>query len=121
MENGAKRWGRWCAKAMIFSFTVARNQYKGVAPTYAWLARKALLNRSFWKQIAETDFVFEKSSDEITISDDMNLLHVIHLVIDIEFGYDLLTWEVPSWQRHMYLSLAHDAANKVITKRTPAT
>jgi len=63
MEKGAERWGRWCAKAMIFSFSVAKHQYKGVAPTYAWLARKALLNRNYWKQINETDFLFEKSND----------------------------------------------------------
>ena len=117
MENGAKRWGRWCANAMIISFLAARRHYKGAAPTYAWLARKALLNRNSWKQISETDFVFEKNNVEITISDDMNLLQVIHLVIDVEFGYDLLSWGIPIWQCHMYLSLAHEAANKVVSKR----
>src|SRR5216684_7363309 len=99
MENGAKRWGKWCAKAMLFSFTVSRHQYAGVAPTYAWFARKALSTRNNWKQVTETEFVFDKSGDKTTISDDMNLLQVIHMVINIEFAHDLASWGLPLFQR----------------------
>ncbi|MBZ5506880.1 MAG: hypothetical protein LAO78_15600 [Acidobacteriia bacterium] len=100
---------------MTISFLAAKRKYKGVAPTYAWLARKALLTRNHWKQITETDFVFEKSGEEVTISDDMNLLKVIHIVIDTEFGHDLASWDIPLWQRHMYLHLAHEEADKAVT------
>jgi hypothetical protein len=119
MENGAKRWGRWCAKAMVFSFTVFRHQYEGVAPTYAWLARKALSTRNDWKQINDTEFVFEKNGYEATISDDMNLLQVIHIVIDVEFGHDLESWGLPLFQRHLYLTLAHEEADKEISGNSP--
>jgi hypothetical protein len=118
MENGAKRWGRWCANAMVIGFLAAKRKYDGVAPSYAWLARKTLLQRSDWKEISETEFLFEKNEVEVTISDDMNLLQVIHIVIDVEFGYELESWRLPLFQRHLYLALAHEEADKKVLKNT---
>ena len=78
-----------------------------VAPTYAWLARKALLTRDHWKQVDETTFLFEKSGEPIQITDEMNLLHVTHLVVDVEYGYEVGTTRPPEWQKQELLLLAH--------------
>lgn len=112
-EKAAARWGRWCANVMVIAFLAAKRKYKGVAPTYAWLARRALSNRNAWRQISDTAFLFEKTGEEVVITDEMNLLQVIHIVIDIEFGHEISSWNVGSGERDAYLRLAHSGADKI--------
>lgn len=112
-EKHARSWGKWCARTMLLSALASKHHYKGVAPTYAWLAGKALLTRNHWRQVSETGFLFDKTGDEITISDDMNLLQVIHLVITVEYGNELI--HLPSWRREELVRLADNEADRFIT------
>jgi len=102
---------------MLFSALTARHKYKdkGVATSYAWLARKALLNRHRWKQVTETDLVFIRNSTVVSFTDDMSLVDVIHEVIDVEYDYDLS--HVSDMQRVEMLMLAHAAADRYFQRK----
>ena len=106
---------------MQISFLAAKNRYlsamiqQGVTPTYAWMARKALTTRNHWHQTNETDFVFDKTDQVVSITDDMTLLQVIHYVIEVEYGHELQE-HIP-WKREVLLALAHQAADQWCSPR----
>jgi hypothetical protein len=116
VEKAARRWGRWNAKSMMISFLAMENHYKGVAPTYAWLARKVLLTRSHWEQVGEITFCFDKSDQHVDITDDMTLLQVMHIVIDVEYAYELRDLGLPAWEQTDLLRLAHAETDRCIKK-----
>jgi hypothetical protein len=59
LEKRAKKYGSGCARAMLISALAMKEHYKGVASSYAWLARKALNTRPNWKQVNETVSIYE--------------------------------------------------------------
>ena len=88
-------------------------QIAGEAPNDAWLVQKTLLQRKNWSQISGTDFVFRKNAKEgvtlAELSDEMSLLDVIHMVIDVEYVYEIA--ELEPRAKDMLLALAHQAAD----------
>src|SRR5208282_280944 len=87
-EGSAKRFGRSCARTMLFSVRVALNAHKGPTQTYAWFAARALSTRSGWEQRGEESgwltFWYEKTGAVVLITDNMSVLDVTHQVIDAE-------------------------------------
>jgi hypothetical protein len=132
IEKRAKKYGKGCAKAMLISALAMKEHYKGVAPTYAWLARKALNTRPQWKQVSETIFTYERGPNSdgslddlekhqpwlngtLDITDDMSLSDVIQDVIRTElYWYYLRDLEI--WKRLELIDLALSEASKFINK-----
>jgi len=131
LEKRARKYGKGCARVMLFSFSAMKEQYKGEAPTYAWIARKALNTRPDWRQVNETTFVYElgPNSDEsmdlaeyrdepwltstLEITDAMSLWDVIQEVIRTElYWYYLRNIEI--WKRTHLMELAVSEAAKYI-------
>jgi len=116
LERNARFWGKECARVMLFAFMVKKNQYESTAPNYAWISRRALETRTHWRQVGETTMLYDRSGQAVEISDGLNLRSVIHLVIEIEYGYELSKLTT-SWERADMLREAHDAADKYLDKK----
>jgi tetratricopeptide (TPR) repeat protein len=131
LEKRARKYGKGCARIMLFSFSAMKERYKGEAPTYAWIARKALNTRPDWRQVDETTFIYEMGPkndqpmdvaeycDEpwltgtLEITDVMSLWDVIQGVIRIElYWYYLRNVEI--WNRLHLMELAVSEAAKYI-------
>lgn len=101
---------------MLFSFVVKKNQYETTAPTYAWIARQTTLLRSDWAQVGETTLLHRPSGREVEMPDDSNLRFAIHVVIDVEYAYELSKLVAP-WECADMLREAHAAADKYLAKK----
>ncbi|MCJ7501861.1 MAG: hypothetical protein MUP80_02205 [Acidobacteriia bacterium] len=99
---------------MLFTANVMRYKYEGHAPTYAWLARKALTTRSNWRQLDETHFIFEGSGQKIEVTDDLSVIDVVHIVIEVEMSHNLTS--LPPWRIQQLKNLAHEAADAYVRK-----
>ena len=113
-EWEARKFGKGCARAMLFSANVMRYKYEGLAPTYAWLARKALTTRSNWHQIDETNFVFEGSGQTIEVTDGLSVIDVVHLVIEVELTHSLSGLQ--PWRAQQLKTMAHEAADSYVRR-----
>jgi hypothetical protein len=113
----ARIWGKECARVMLFAFLVKKNQYESTAPTYAWVARQAMLTRPHWVQVGETAMQYDRSGQTIDVPDDSNLKYAIHAVIEIEYSYELSKM-MSSWECFDMLRLAHDAADKFLAQKS---
>ncbi len=129
LERGARKYGKGCARVMLIAALAMKERYKDVAPTYAWIARKALNTRPSWRQINETTFVYElgpiieqpvaENKDNqlptgiLDVTDTMSLLDVIQEVIRTElFWHHLRDQEI--WKRLELIDLALNEASKYI-------
>jgi hypothetical protein len=101
---------------MLFAFLVKKNQYEGTAPSYAWVARQAILTRSHWGQVDETTLLFEKSGEPVEIPDDSNLRSAIHTVIEIEYKHELS--RLVPWECADMLRQAHFAADSYLARKS---
>ncbi len=117
LRGNARFWGKECARVMLFAFLVKMNQHKSTAPTYAWVARQAMVTRTHWVQVGETTMLYDRSGQMIEIPDDSNLEFAIHAVIEIEYGYELSKLTTP-WECADMLREAHDAAEKYLAKKS---
>jgi hypothetical protein len=131
LEKRAKKYGKGSARAMLSSALAMKEHYKGVAPSYAWLARKALNTRLDWKQVSETLFIYkpgpnsdgsldlDKYSDQpwlngtLDITDDKSLWDVIQDVIRAELYWNYLR-DLEIWKRLELTDLALSEASKTI-------
>jgi len=115
-EGNARLWGKECARVMLFAFMVKKNQYESTAPSYAWISRRALETRTDWRQVGETTMLYDPSGQVVEMSDDLTLRSVIHLVIEIEYGYELSKLTTP-WECADMLREAHGAADGYLDKK----
>jgi hypothetical protein len=133
LEKRAKKYGKGCARAMLTSALAMKEHYKGVAPTYAWLARKGLNTRPHWKQVSETIFIYEHGPNSdgsldpdkysgqlwlggtLDITDDMSLWDVIQEVIRTELYWNYLR-DLEIWKRLELTDLALSEASKIINQ-----
>jgi hypothetical protein len=131
LEKRAKKYGKGCARAMLISALAMKEHYKGVAPSYAWLARKALNTRPNWKHVSETVFIYEPGPNSdgsldpdkytgqpwlgstLDITDDMSLWDVIQDVIRTELYWNYLR-DLEIWKRLELTDLALSEASKII-------
>lgn len=114
----SEAWGRMCARVMAFGFQMNKQKYRGVAPTYAWLARKTLVQRNHWQQLSETELIFDKNGIRITIPDDATGLQVILDVIAVEYGNTLV--DLPAGDQAAYVYYAqHEAERYVLGEGNP--
>lgn len=60
-DRMAKNAGRSAARAMMLAALTMKHHYGAAAPSYAFLARKALSTRPYWKQVGEKHFQYERS------------------------------------------------------------
>ena len=118
-EWEARKFGKGCARAMLFSANVMKHKYEGQAPTYAWLARKALLTRPNWNQLDGTRFTFSRSGQVIDITDDMSVMDVVHRVIEVELSHNLAS--VPTHRSQHLKGLAHEAADAYVGNKRGAS
>lgn len=102
---------------MLFAFLVKKEQYKSTAPTFAWIARRAMLERTHWQQVGETTMLYDRSGQTIEIPDDSDLRLAIHAVIEIEYSYEIGRLVSP-WECADMVREAHDAADKYIVKKS---
>lgn len=127
----ARKFGKTCAKVMLFSFQAMKERYKEAATTYAFLARKTLKTRPHWRQVSQTAFVYElgpsadpsvsldESDDEqwirgvIDIDDAMSLWDVIQDVIRTEMYWHSLK-NLEAWEREELIDCALSEASKWI-------
>lgn len=116
IERSARKFGKGCARAMLFSFLVMKNKYEGVAPTYAWLAGRALGTRPYWIEENEWTFVFGRTGETVRITGDMSLLDVIRMVIGAEMSYNLSS--LPPFQRAILTGLAQAQAEDYFRTKT---
>lgn len=115
MEKMASNAGTSIARSMLLSATTMKNFYGDAAPTYAWLARKALSARPRWQQVDEIRFRFE-NNQVIEIPDSYSLLQTIHAIIEVEVS-DALIDNQPQWRVVELLRLAHKAGEDFIMNR----
>jgi hypothetical protein len=131
LEKRAKKYGKGCARAMLISALAMKEHYKGVVPSYAWLARKALNTRPNWKQVSETVFIYEPGPNSdgcldpdtysgqpwlggtLDITDDKSLWDVIQDVIRTELYWNYLS-DLEIWKRFELTDLALSEAAKLI-------
>lgn len=131
LEKRARKYGKGCARAMLISALAMKEHYKGTAPTYAWLARKALDTRPNWKQASETHFIYEPGPNSdgsldlnqyndqpwlngtLNITDDKSLWDVIQDVIRTELYWNYLR-DLEIWKRLELMNLALNEASKFI-------
>lgn len=112
MQETARSRGKWYTQAMLYGFGSIAECHKGDART-GWLAGKALLARNYWSQVGETGFYFDRSGSTIQIPHDMTLMEVIHLLINVEFGYALSKKKrLSDFEREQLLRLAHAEAER---------
>lgn len=116
LEGNARLWGKECARVMLFAFMVKKNQYESTAPNYAWISRQALQTRTHWQQVGETTMLYDRSGQTVEISDGSSLRNVIHMVTEVEYGYELIKLTTPSERANM-LREAHNAADKYLDKK----
>jgi hypothetical protein len=133
VERRVRKFGRGCARAMLMSFTSQKAYYEGFAPTYAWVARKALNTRPNWSQVDQITFVYkcdptnriapDTTTDKdkrwmtgtLEIDDSMSLLDVIKEVVRIELYCDFLD-HLEVWKRLELIDLAVYEAVKYIRR-----
>lgn len=131
LERRARKYGKGCARVMLISFSAMKEHYKGEAPTYAWIARKALNTRPDWRQVNETTFIYEQGpkNDQpvdvaeyrdtpwltgmLEITDAMSLWDVIQEVILTELYWYYLR-KLEGWKRLHLAELAVSEAAKYI-------
>ena len=111
-DKYAAKWGRWCARMCVLTLSIKKNQYEGVAPSYGWLAMQVVLARNSWRQVDETTVRFEKSGQTLEISPYSSMLDAIHMIIDVEYGFQLRDLEVG--HRANLLRVAHESADKYV-------
>lgn len=112
IERRARGFGRGCARVMLIAFSAMKEEYKHMAPTYAWIGRQALRTRPYWRQTGEEAFVFERTGEPFVISDDMSLRDVVHMVIDAEMPLAIM--RVPAWRQADLLRFAHAEADHML-------
>lgn len=79
--------GKGIARAMFISALAMKEHYKDSAPSYAFIAGKALDTRPKWKRIDVVTFEYEPSGNQIKISDKQSIKDVIHMIVDVETEY----------------------------------
>lgn len=107
--------GKGCARVMLIAGNVMKEKYGASAPSYAWLACKALCTRPHWKQVSDWDFVYTLTGERVTVLEGHSLLDVIHLVVGKEVKR--ATSHLDPMRRALLLLLAHEAADTYIRKR----
>ncbi|MFH0984276.1 MAG: hypothetical protein V1882_01945 [Candidatus Omnitrophota bacterium] len=114
VEFQTKIFAKSCASAMLMSFLGMKKHYKEQAPTFAWLACKALETRPNWEQITPTVFQYRLSTDGdvISIADDMSLADVVRMVVGEELDYNLRSLDAT--RRLTLIKLGVNEANKAL-------
>lgn len=92
-----------------------KHKYEGVAPTYAWLARKALETRPCWSRVNETHFLYDRTMLTIKISDEMSLLDVVQLVVEAEVEW--VASSLPQWRRNELCVIAWGGATEYLRRK----
>jgi len=133
-EGKAKRrmqkYAKGCARAMLSSFNIMKDSYKGEIPTHGLLLRETLDTRPYWNQVGES-FRYKKAPDfdasldptdysgklwltgNIEITDEMSLLDVIHDVMRTElYWFYLRDLEIET--RFELMEVALESAEKYI-------
>jgi len=117
LDGNARLWGKECARVMLLAALVKKNQYESTAPSYAWVARQAMLTRNHWVQVGETTMLYDRSGQAVEVPNDSNLKFAIHAVIEVEYGYELSKLLKP-WECADMLREAHDAADKYLAEKS---
>jgi len=117
LDGNARFWGKECARLMLLAFLVKKNQYESTAPTYAWVARQAILTRTHWRQVGETTMLYDRSGQTVDVPDDSNLKFAIHAVIEIEYSFEISKLTTP-WECADMVRLAHDAADTYLAQKS---
>jgi len=116
IERRVRKYGKGCARAMAISALTMKQHYEGVAPTYAWLARKALTTRPHWQQMGETTFIYELAPPSvgiIDIDDSMSLWDVIQKIIEMELYWYYLK-DLEMWRKDELIELSLNEAGKYL-------
>lgn len=108
-----KNYAKGCTRAMLSSALAFKEHCKGQPMTYAFLARKALSTRPNWKQINETEFIFTKTNNSITITEEMSLKNVIDLVVAEELIDSLNNMSKSEYDN--LLQIALEEVNKTLS------
>lgn len=107
-----KNYAKGCTRAMLSSALAFNEYHKGKDVTYAFLAKKALSTRPDWKQITEAEFMFSKTNNSITITEEMSLKNIIDLVISEEL-IDYLS-NMSGLEYDNLLNIALEEVNKTL-------
>jgi hypothetical protein len=109
------RFGKGCARAMLLAALTMKHKHEGVAPTYAWLARKALETRPYWSRINETHFLYEKTGQIIEVGDEVSLSDVVQLVVEAEV--ESIASSLPRWRRDELCVIAWGGATDYLRQK----
>jgi hypothetical protein len=93
----AEKFGRDCTKAMLLSALVLKDKFRDIAPSYAWLARRAIATRAYWKQVSENSVRYERTGETFDINDGYSVADAIGVVIEAEMNWMCSAAE--SWRR----------------------
>ena len=115
VEWSARKFGKGCARAMLFSAMILKEQYEDTAPTYAWLAMKALSARPYWRPLNENKMLYTRTNEIIDISDDMSVADVTDLVIQAEMEWYVSS--MPFLRRVELTELAHREALNYFSRK----
>jgi len=129
-KRRAQKYGKGCARAMLRTFNIVKNSYKGEIPTHALLLRETLDARPYWNQVGES-FRYKKAPDfdtsldptdysgklwltgTIEITDEMSLLDVTQDVLRTElYWFYLRDLEIET--RFELMDVALETAEKYI-------
>ncbi|RQW86459.1 MAG: hypothetical protein EHM79_09635 [Geobacter sp.] len=115
MDNRSYKTGKGIAGAMFMSSLAMKEHYKESAPSYAWIAGKALETRPKWKRIDEVTFEHEPSETQIEISDKQSIKDVIHMIVEVEIEY--IFSSLPYGRIEELLNLSNKAVNDYFKKQ----
>jgi len=113
-ENDAELWGEWCARMMIVSFRSLKEQHKSPTLTGTWVARQTMATRKKWKETGSRALCFLPTGEIVNTPENLNLRHAIHMVIDIEYGYELK--DKPGEVQIEMILRCHTAAESYLNK-----
>lgn len=114
MERRIAKFGTGCASDMLLAALTMKHSYEGIAPTYAWLARKALETRPYWSRVNETHFLYDRTAQTIQIGDAMSLSDVVQLVVEAEVEW--IASSLPKWRRDELCLIAWAAASDCLKR-----